>query len=603
MDIIAILRSELGVHLGRQIVVLTGLAPNTAEESAEIILPAMIAAMIEEHRDSGSAFSAVKQTLAHEADIAALNQADQGQLHEFIKKVRPVSDHMLGSERTIYTDQLAERTEIPTHQLDDLLSLASPQVSLQLNRIIQLAALDETSFQELLTRQDEPIRKALGEDFINAINENPAMSPSTQDESSAEEVAAETMFIPDLAEKIKQSLTDQELEDITYAPGESTAPIADGSPIDTQEISAAPREKPEITTRTASPAVKTEATAAVAPSAPESLAESQTIKKNPSLSPSTNTTSEESTMSSKSHETYNEKSSTMKWLIAPFILFLLIAAWLLSTCSGPNSVDVSAPSMDIDPSKLAGEAMDTVSDTASAMGDAVGNAVDSGMEMAGSAADTVGDTVGSAVDAGAGLADAAAEKAGDAVEGTQSLAGAIGDAAAEATEAAGAMIDSATDTVAAAMPGAKQVDLPDGTALKLSEGSPVDQIVTFLKSEDSATALPKAFILRGLNFKSGSSLITEDSSKIVSDLAATLSAYPSVKILLAGHTDSQGAAEFNKSLSASRAAAIKDALVAAGIDSARIETEGFGEENPIDDNSTAAGRLENRRVEVIITEK
>lgn len=89
----------------------------------------------------------------------------------------------------------------------------------------------------------------------------------------------------------------------------------------------------------------------------------------------------------------------------------------------------------------------------------------------------------------------------------------------------------------------------------------------------------------------------------MADLAATLSAYTSVKVLLAGHTDSQGAAEFNKSLSASRAAAIETALASAGIADTRVKTEGFGEENPIDDNATSAGRMENRRVEVIITEK
>jgi len=80
-----------------------------------------------------------------------------------------------------------------------------------------------------------------------------------------------------------------------------------------------------------------------------------------------------------------------------------------------------------------------------------------------------------------------------------------------------------------------------------------------------------------------------------------LNEYPQTTIMIEGHTDNVGTEEYNLKLSKNRAEAVKDALLARGIDPARLQTVGFGESKPIADNTTEKGRQMNRRVKVVIT--
>lgn len=74
-------------------------------------------------------------------------------------------------------------------------------------------------------------------------------------------------------------------------------------------------------------------------------------------------------------------------------------------------------------------------------------------------------------------------------------------------------------------------------------------------------------------------------------------------VQLAGHTDNTGDPEANKKLSVDRAAAVKDLLVAGGIDASRIDTAGWGQEKPIASNETEEGRAKNRRTELVLTKR
>lgn len=100
-----------------------------------------------------------------------------------------------------------------------------------------------------------------------------------------------------------------------------------------------------------------------------------------------------------------------------------------------------------------------------------------------------------------------------------------------------------------------------------------------------------------VTFASGSSNINESSKGDVRDLAQFLTEYPNTQATIEGHSDNTGSAALNKRLSQARADAVKQSLVNDfGIDEARIDSIGYGIEQPIADNNTAEGRAQNRRV-------
>jgi outer membrane protein OmpA-like peptidoglycan-associated protein len=84
-------------------------------------------------------------------------------------------------------------------------------------------------------------------------------------------------------------------------------------------------------------------------------------------------------------------------------------------------------------------------------------------------------------------------------------------------------------------------------------------------------------------------------------LSGIILAHPGLKIAVEGHTDSVGADDYNMKLSENRAGAVRDYLVAQGLNSGTITAEGFGKTRPVADNSTAAGRQQNRRVELVVS--
>jgi outer membrane protein OmpA-like peptidoglycan-associated protein len=101
-------------------------------------------------------------------------------------------------------------------------------------------------------------------------------------------------------------------------------------------------------------------------------------------------------------------------------------------------------------------------------------------------------------------------------------------------------------------------------------------------------------------FAAGKVEVGPGAQRSVDKLADFLKAYPKRNVLIEGHSDNLGHEEYNLRLSQQRAEAVRDLLVARGVAAQRIRTKGYGSKFPVVDNDSAAGRQQNRRVEVIV---
>lgn len=106
--------------------------------------------------------------------------------------------------------------------------------------------------------------------------------------------------------------------------------------------------------------------------------------------------------------------------------------------------------------------------------------------------------------------------------------------------------------------------------------------------------------LSDILFDVGKSTLKPGSQASIQRIAVVLTQYPQHQILVEGHTDATGGDAFNLQLSRDRATSVRTALVAGGVEASRITAEGFGESRPVASNDNAAGRQQNRRVEIVI---
>ena len=107
--------------------------------------------------------------------------------------------------------------------------------------------------------------------------------------------------------------------------------------------------------------------------------------------------------------------------------------------------------------------------------------------------------------------------------------------------------------------------------------------------------------MQGIEFETGKATIKAKSYPLLNQVATTFIENSHYIIEVQGYTDNTGKAEANKQLSQKRAQAVMDYLVKKGVSASRLSAVGYGPENPIADNKTAAGRAKNRRVEFKIT--
>jgi outer membrane protein OmpA-like peptidoglycan-associated protein len=104
-------------------------------------------------------------------------------------------------------------------------------------------------------------------------------------------------------------------------------------------------------------------------------------------------------------------------------------------------------------------------------------------------------------------------------------------------------------------------------------------------------------------FEPGSAKLNTVSDEQIKNIFSFHYIIPTLVFKIGGYTDNTGNPEENKKLSLDRANAVRYALIQLGGDSTRLQTEGYGQENPIADNNTEAGREQNRRIAITVVKK
>lgn len=111
----------------------------------------------------------------------------------------------------------------------------------------------------------------------------------------------------------------------------------------------------------------------------------------------------------------------------------------------------------------------------------------------------------------------------------------------------------------------------------------------------------RTFVLKYVTFETGSATLTDKSKRYeLSNVVEAMQEDPALTIELGGHTDNTGDADANMVLSQNRAAAVMNYLLGKGIDASRLRATGYGQNDPLGDNSTEAGREKNRRTEFTV---
>jgi len=113
-----------------------------------------------------------------------------------------------------------------------------------------------------------------------------------------------------------------------------------------------------------------------------------------------------------------------------------------------------------------------------------------------------------------------------------------------------------------------------------------------------APALRQEQVLKGVNFQTNSATLRPESESILNGVATTINGCQCSRVEIRGYTDSTGNPAYNQKLSEQRAESVQQYLEAHGVAPNILHAQGFGEENPIASNKTAAGRAQNRRVTI-----
>ena len=145
--------------------------------------------------------------------------------------------------------------------------------------------------------------------------------------------------------------------------------------------------------------------------------------------------------------------------------------------------------------------------------------------------------------------------------------------------------------------------LSSGVTLNIPENGIENNLLKFIENKDAVVNKTTWFDFDRLTFETGKSTLKPESSEQLTNIAEILKAFPNVNIKLGGYTDNTGDSNANLKLSTERASSVKAELIKLGITGARLESEGYGQENPVAQNETEEGRAANRRISIRVTKK
>jgi OOP family OmpA-OmpF porin len=145
--------------------------------------------------------------------------------------------------------------------------------------------------------------------------------------------------------------------------------------------------------------------------------------------------------------------------------------------------------------------------------------------------------------------------------------------------------------------------LVDGTMLSIPEHGVEGRLLDFIQDPAQKPNKTSWFDFDRLLFATGSATLQPQSSEQLHNIAAILKAYPATHLTIGGYTDNTGDAAQNLKLSQDRADNVTVELVKLGVAQDRLLAKGYGEEHPVGDNATEAGRAQNRRISMLVTQK
>jgi outer membrane protein OmpA-like peptidoglycan-associated protein len=145
--------------------------------------------------------------------------------------------------------------------------------------------------------------------------------------------------------------------------------------------------------------------------------------------------------------------------------------------------------------------------------------------------------------------------------------------------------------------------VPDVADKCPNDPGPADNNGCPKKYEHIVVTQEKIELKQKIFFDTDKSTIQPRSYGLLDEIASVLRSRPTMTVRIEGHTDSRGTRKHNLGLSQARAGSVRQHLVGLGIDPARMEAQGYGPDQPVETNKTAAGREKNRRVEFFITKQ